>query len=188
MKNVTASSSPLFRVCGCFIDKVTVKQKHWYKSALAAFPLSNGLPTKMQGSQPGHADHANQRHVNQLHSVWLHAVLVLYFPDKETRHTDLCRQIKRGRVGKSEKKREDKQKLKTWSSESSFSPFGGRCAMTCLVYIWNWEEGLSDQIQLKLCPSRVPVPFSLLSLLGSTHWENAFRRINRKWGQLRSVH
>lgn len=104
MKNATASSSPLFRVCGCFIDKVTVKQKHWHKSALAAFPLSNGLPTKMQGSQPGHADHANQRHVNQLHSVWLHAVLVLYFPDKETRHTDLCRQIKRGRVGKSEKK------------------------------------------------------------------------------------
>lgn len=48
------------------------------------------------------------------------------------------------------------------------SSFGVRCAMTCLVYIWNWEKGLSDH-PIKVVPLQRPDALPLLSLLGSTH-------------------
>lgn len=49
-----------------------------------------------------------------------------------------------------------------------FSSFGVRCAMTRLVYTWNWEKGLSDH-PIKVVPLQRPSALPLLSLLGSTH-------------------
>lgn len=89
------------------------------------------------------------------------------------------------------KKEKRKRKTNTLTSERHFqelSSFGVRCAMTRLVYIWNWgEKGLSDH-PIKVVPLQRPDALPLLSLLGSTHWEKAFDCINSKWGQLGFVH
>ncbi len=67
------------------------------------------------------------------------------------------------------KKTEKKRKRQTsWRHFHEVSSFGVRCAMTRLVYIWNWEKGLSDH-PIKVVPLQRPDALPLLSLLGSTH-------------------